>query len=53
MTAQIEDGRLKDIDISVGVASTQHGSDNREDILDAANRDMYIVKRNKIANIQG
>lgn len=52
MTAQMEDTRFKDIDLSIGVASTQYGANNREDILDQANRDMYIVKRTKISNTQ-
>lgn len=46
-TAKIEDSRLTEMDISIGVASTEYGADNREDILDQANRDMYIVKRTK------
>lgn len=52
MTAQIEDNRLKDIDISIGIASTEFGAHNREDILDVANRDMYIVKRTKTTAAQ-
>lgn len=53
MTAQIEDNRLRDIDISIGVASTEFGAHNREDILDLANRDMYIIKRTKTTAAQG
>ena len=53
MTAQIEDNRLKDIDISIGIASTEFGAHGREDILDLANRDMYIVKRTKTSAAQG
>ena len=52
MTAQIEDNRLKDIDISIGISSTEFGAHNREDILDVANRDMYIVKRTKTYSTQ-
>lgn len=52
LTAQIEDSRLKDIDLSIGMASTEYGVHNREDLLDAANRDMYIAKRIKTSPTQ-